>query len=359
MTGARENLLVVLPTGHGGGAEFVGRTWARSLQERGWAATVVTYDDHEGRGLDGLDVTALHGRGLRRLTLPLQLRRLVKEQRPSVIVSLLTFSNLLTIVACTGLGSKRPKVFISERNIPQDTLRGEGLGGRLQLPVCRLLYRRADGLLAISHPVAAACERLMGGSDRIRLVPNPVLDLATPSPVWEGASDLRIGFVGRFVPQKQPGLVLETAAELRRTGVPATVTFVGSGPLESELLATAERLGVPTVIEGWVERWTEHLPAAVDVLLLPSAHEGFGNVLVEAAAAGLPSVAPSSALGVGDALIPGVTGVLAGDDRPATLAASVLAAARIEVPGQAVLGGWFAWFSTEHSTDRLLEAIRG
>ena len=53
----------------------------------------------------------------------------------------------------------------------------------------------------------------------------------------------------------------------------------------------------------------EHYMAAADVLFLPSYREGFGSVVIEAAAVGIPTVA-SRIYGVRDAVVDGETGLL-------------------------------------------------
>jgi glycosyltransferase involved in cell wall biosynthesis len=53
----------------------------------------------------------------------------------------------------------------------------------------------------------------------------------------------------------------------------------------------------------------ERLMAAADVLCLPSYREGFGSVLIEAAATGVPSIA-SRIYGITDAVQDGITGIL-------------------------------------------------
>lgn len=87
-------------------------------------------------------------------------------------------------------------------------------------------------------------------------------------------------------------------------------------------------------------------------MLLPSTCEGFGNVLVEAAAASIPSVAMSTALGVADALVPGVTGELVYLDSPTAIADAVQRAAHHRVDAS----DWLERFSVDNSTD-LLTAV--
>jgi glycosyltransferase involved in cell wall biosynthesis len=96
----------------------------------------------------------------------------------------------------------------------------------------------------------------------------------------------------------------------------------------------------------------DDLPASA-VVLLPSPCEGFGNVLVEAAAAGVPSVAISSALGVADAVVPGLTGELALSDDPGDVADAVEKAATLSVDA----GAWLERFSVDNSVELLLAAF--
>jgi glycosyltransferase involved in cell wall biosynthesis len=87
-------------------------------------------------------------------------------------------------------------------------------------------------------------------------------------------------------------------------------------------------------------------------VVLPSYREGFGNVLVEAALGGIPSVAVSNAYGVADALIPTITGELAFAGTPEAVAAAVL---RARDSSMRHVTGWARRFSTDES-GRLLTA---
>lgn len=111
---------------------------------------------------------------------------------------------------------------------------------------------------------------------------------------WDG-SRLRLLTVGRIDPEKNPLLLPEILAALRRSDPRWHLTVVGQGALEEELLERARELGVADALElrGYVangpELWS--LYREVNAFLHVSFTEGLPQVLVEAQAAGTPVVA--------------------------------------------------------------------
>jgi glycosyltransferase involved in cell wall biosynthesis len=136
-------------------------------------------------------------------------------------------------------------------------------------------------------------------------------------------------YVGRFTEVKRIPLLLEAFAEAReRMRSRATLVLVGGHPgeWEGEHPAEAiERLGLrDALLAGWHDQ--DALPellAASDVLVLPSARESFGQVIVEAMACGVPPVG-SDSHGPAHIIDDGETGWLFDiDDREALVAALV------------------------------------
>jgi glycosyltransferase involved in cell wall biosynthesis len=341
---------VVVPSLSGGGAEFVARTWARWLRTRGHEVAMVltngpdsTRPAPEGVAVTGLDATAGPAAKVG------QLRAFVATWRPDVIVSLQAFPNLLCIALRLSMrGRTRPTVIISERNLVSLGVRGAPVKHRLKVWACRRLYRYSDAVVAISHPVAGELVSGFGvAPERCAVVPNPATAKVRPraSLGRRGDGPVELVLAGRLVDQKRPHLAVDTAAELNGRGVPVTVSVFGDGPLLAAMTRSAEARGVALHHHGWVENWFDHCGNDA-VLLLPSSREGFGNVLVEAAAVGIPSVAASEALGVADALVPGVTGELARSGTPADFADAVERARYLDVSG---IDRWLQRFSPQES----------
>ncbi|MFQ6100913.1 MAG: glycosyltransferase family 4 protein [Anaerolineae bacterium] len=104
-----------------------------------------------------------------------------------------------------------------------------------------------------------------------------------------------IGYVGRLVPEKGVGLLLEAVAGM--TGV-WRLAIVGVGPEQERLDSLARQLGLAdrVVFEGVIP--SLRMPAfyrQLDVLVLPSRSrlnwvEQFGRVLIEAMACGVPVI---------------------------------------------------------------------
>ena len=116
-------------------------------------------------------------------------------------------------------------------------------------------------------------------------------------------------FLGRLKRDKGVGELAHAFRELAATHASAHLALVGPDEenLQSELKATLAPCADRVRFVG-VTAQPERYLAAADALCLPSHREGFGNVIIEAAACGCPAVA-SKIYGVTDAIEDGRTGL--------------------------------------------------
>lgn len=99
-------------------------------------------------------------------------------------------------------------------------------------------------------------------------------------------------FVGRLDPGKGLAELIDAVAQLRES-TPATLLLVGDGTLRDHLEVRAEERGIRDAVTfvGEVEHGEIHrYYAACDAFCLPSEHEGFPVVNLEAMASGKPVV---------------------------------------------------------------------
>ena len=119
-------------------------------------------------------------------------------------------------------------------------------------------------------------------------------------------------FTGRLVPHKGVDVILEALAQLPKDVV---LVVIGAGPRLPSLVGIARRLGVEDRVRFCPAVSDEDLPrflALGDVFVFPSQNrlEGFGLVVAEAMAAGLPVVVADMP-GVREVIEPGREGLLA------------------------------------------------
>ncbi|GAA3193785.1 glycosyltransferase family 4 protein [Actinocorallia longicatena] len=183
------------------------------------------------------------------------------------------------------------------------------LGRLLEGPVARRAYRRRPSAAVSPSTIRAMRERLSWGGD-IHLVPNGV-EPATCVRTPERAPT--IVCVGRLVSHKRVELVLRMAEELRDRWPGLVVRIIGRGPDEERLIALAAERGLDGTVrfEGFVppERRDE-LVSGAWLHVSASAGEGWGLCVLEAAALGVPTVAPDVE-GLRDSVRDGITGWLA------------------------------------------------
>ncbi|TFC89817.1 glycosyltransferase family 1 protein [Cryobacterium sp. TmT2-59] len=120
-----------------------------------------------------------------------------------------------------------------------------------------------------------------------------------------------VGFVGRLT--KDKGLDVLTAARLIMATKGERFQLLVVGEVDdkggADVLSELSQSTLPSIVTGYVSHPAIYFQL-MDVLCLPTLREGFPNVVLEAAASGVPSVT-TSATGAIDSVIDGETGLIA------------------------------------------------
>jgi glycogen synthase len=181
----------------------------------------------------------------------------------------------------------------------------------------RRALRRADAVIVLTRRAASALRADGVAPERISTVPSgydPALFTGRSADLFPGAGRPRVGYVGRLAPQKQVDVLVHA---FDRMSAAAHLVIVGDGPDRHRVrqLAGGCAENGRVTVTGFVRHTAvPAVLASLDVLVLPSAYEEMGSVLVEAMAAGLPVVG-SDVGGIPEVVRDGVTGLLvpAGD----------------------------------------------
>lgn len=131
-------------------------------------------------------------------------------------------------------------------------------------------------------------------------------DLAWRRSLGIADDSLAVGFLGRLVKEKGLDVFADVADELRRRGVPHRILIVGDGPARRWFAGR-----VPGAVFAGFQSGEAlaRSVASMDVFFNPSVTETFGNVTIEAMAAGVPVVA-ARATGAVDLVADRETGFL-------------------------------------------------
>ncbi|MFI5377999.1 MAG: glycosyltransferase family 4 protein [Tepidisphaerales bacterium] len=261
--------------------------------------------------------------------------------RFDTVLSFLIHANALASVACS---LTRTRLFQSIQTTQP--------WPRWHWAVQRFIAPLAERIVVPSQSVADVARDWSGiAPSQIQIIPNAI-DPAdfniTPLPV---STPAHIGFIGRLDPIKRVGDLIEAIAILtdearlqnwgrrprrplgsdpgRPTGASAplfrdvVLHIFGDGPERPRLERQIGDLGLQrhVTLHGAVPRPQDALEQ-ISVLVLPSAAEGFGLVLIEAMAAGVPVIA-TDAPGIRDVVRHDHTGILVPICSPASLAFAI------------------------------------
>lgn len=326
-------LLVVLPSVGGGGAERAALDLLRSLDRHRFHITLALFTK-SGRFLGqvpaDLSVIDLNGRQSYDIRLIWRLARLIRGQRPEVVFSVLRYTNLITLLACRLAGSPA-RVVVNEQNVPSAEFARFG-GGGIKATAIRWLYPRAARVTCIAEGIAHELVEKYGIPSRlVQVVPNPV-DLARVRSLGQSAADHPwyqlqqpvLVAAGRLHHQKGFDVLIRAFAQVRRS-TPCKLLILGEGSLQQDLQRLIDSLGLAedAQLAGFQENPYSYMAHAA-AFVLSSRYEGFGNVLVEALALGTPVVSTRCPVGPAEILEEGKTGILVPTEDESALAQAIL-----------------------------------
>lgn len=151
----------------------------------------------------------------------------------------------------------------------------------------RYLFGCLTDVLANSEATKRSVLELDGTlfpKERIKVIHNGIRITETGSEVQEKPNPVPvIGSLGRLEREKGHDFLIDVAALLRHRGVSFRMCIGGEGSQRETLLQNSKEKGVSANVEmvGFVQDATAFL-RGIDVFVMPSRWEGFGNVLIEA-----------------------------------------------------------------------------
>lgn len=226
-------------------------------------------------------------------------RKAIREFNPDVVLSFMDSTNILTAIACLGLGIP---IVVSERTNPFKS--NPGFLRKIIRPV---VYRHfASRLVVQTRGLMANCLKQW-----------PRISIASISnPVWLSGwtvrnANKRILSIGRLDETKGHEVLISAFSSVAEYFPDWRLEIAGDGPLSAYLQSTIDRPGVSDRITllGRVKD-VQKLYAKSEIFCLASRFEGFPNVLLEALASGCACISTDCESGPREILENGRLGIL-------------------------------------------------
>ncbi|RYG38397.1 glycosyltransferase [bacterium] len=325
------NVLIVVPSLSGGGAERVMLHVARGLRDAGHTAVLVTLESgggYEGQLPEGVErIDFKDGSNRRAIG---RLAKLIRERKPDAVLSALDAANLVAILA-RMVSRRRPRLVVSIHNTLSQVYGPDSPAFKLRrLKIMRRTLRFADCIVGVSKGVCDDAAEVLGISrERFTAIHNPSVTPemealsreAVDEPWFAPGAPPTVVAMGRLTPQKDFPNLLNALAK-----IPGNVRLIvlGEGEERANLEALTAKLGLAERVKfpGFAQNPYGYLRHA-RLFVLSSAFEGFGVAVVEALACGTPVVSTDCPYGPSEILEGGRFGTLVPVGNSDCLAAAI------------------------------------
>ena len=213
--------------------------------------------------------------------------------------------------------------------------------------------KRATMVVAVSHSLKDLILKMVNIQKKLFIIRNgsrpevffPVDKIKTRKKLHLPIDRKIILFIGSLIPRKGVDVLLRAFAYMNKKNI--NLLLIGKGDSELELKALAKELHIETQVDfvgtknhDEISLWLN----ACDIFCLPSRHEGFPTVIVEAFACGRPVVA-TKVDGVPEAIVDDTLGIMVEPDNEKALASALNKALEKEWDYQAIAeyGKRFSW----------------
>ncbi len=230
------------------------------------------------------------------------LPHLVKEKFDVIDVSAFPYFSCFSVKLLSFL--RRTPMIVTWHEVWKDYwyeyLGWRGFFGKL---IESMVSKIAPGSIAVSATTKNNLELL--GSKNIHIVPNGV-DLKKIARIQPSVYKCDIIFVGRLIKEKNVDILIKAVDYIRRMTFDVKCHIIGSGPEKERLTEIAAMTGLMDNIRFFERMEHDEVIARIKsskVLVLPSMREGFGMVVIEAFACGVPVITVRSPLNAASELV--------------------------------------------------------
>ncbi|HWO00083.1 MAG TPA: glycosyltransferase family 4 protein [Blastocatellia bacterium] len=342
-------ITLVISTLHGGGAERMATNMANYWAAKPWEVTILTtsfggaspcYDlhpcvTHLDLGSPRYDSLPTDLRVIPRLadlisacssferavlepnvSHILKLRGAILTTRPDVVISFIDRTNIRVLLATHGLGLP---VIVSE----QCDLNVNSIGEEWEL-LRRRLYPQASYATVLTEESLDYFSSVAG--IRGRVIPNAVAPdvFSSSDEMPQQKSGKTLLAMGRLEHHKGFDLLLTAFGLVAERHPDWKLKIVGEGPVRPFLESCIQERGLAERVRmpGFTHRPSDAMRRA-DLFVLSSMDEGFGNVLIEAMACGLPVVSFDCPSGPRHIIRDGIDGILVSTGSVQAMAAAL------------------------------------
>lgn len=318
-----KKVFFVIPALTGGGAERVMLLILKSI-DRNKIEPILVLFEKKGEFLselpDDIDVKVLKGKrsryGLQWLIF-FKLAKLLAREQPDLIVSFMWYANLVALLAkffsrskCGVIVSERYGLSVSYERRIEEIIRGITIF---------FFYPKADSIIVNSKEMGVQLnQRFRIAPEKITVIYNPI-DLEKVREIcredvthpWCKENIPVIVSAGRLTKQKGFSYLIKAVRILNSEGVMCRLMLLGEGDEKESLKKLVKDLKIDDNVDfvGFQKNPYKYFVRST-VFVLSSLYEGFPNVLLEALALGVPSVATRCPTGPEELITDGLNGIL-------------------------------------------------